>query len=513
MADFFMGQDKREFSQKLLLMTSCLNCDIWAWIQSLPHLNQWKKDSMTLSICSSKSSSATLNLSVAKIPSSTSISFSLNANFGLPFSLWTSKPVPVHSTSSQLLDEEAICNLLLNCVQDVLNYGPNKNGYLNRMPRTNSTTNLKGIFNIAILTLAFLVCIYEAPSDLRTSCLYTITDQLTAPQSREDSKLLMRLLGSNVEEQWMRSLNLAITNWKMELKAAYRTLKAPSSLFSHAFSTFGLWKVQLYCPVIAMEIENSSGSADEQLLFSLNYHQLEGVIQLKYKVIIQEKWADVIVEIDNIRLDVVGLLNETLMDEKGAGAAEKPFPSRISLQLTPTLQTDILSVSVSKSSENPQREIGTEKSIEGSIEPSNTYLGLRVSVGETMTTVLKPWKFEESVRGDSGNLNWFLHDSADGREVFSSRPSKVALFQPKAWFRNRYTSAYRPFTRQGGVIFAGDEYGESVCWKVDKSAIGKRMEWEIRGCVGLTYWPNKYRTFYNETRRADFRETLYLNLA
>lgn len=200
------------------------------------------------------------------------------------------------------------------------------------------------------------------------------------------------------------------------------------------------------------------------------------------------------------------------MSERGAGVAEKHFPSRISLQLTPALQTQVLSISVNKSSENPTREIGMEKSIEAGFDPPNPYLGLRVSAAETMTMSLKPWKFEESVYGYSANLNWFLHDSADGREVVSSKPSKMALIHPKAWFKDRYSSAYRPFTRQGGIVFAGDEYGESVCWKVDRSAMGKTMEWEIKGQIWLTYWPNKHRTFYNETRRLEFREVLHLTL-
>jgi hypothetical protein len=210
------------------------------------------------------------------------------------------------------------------------------------------------------------------------------------------------------------------------------------------------------------------------------------------------------------RCDVIRLVNETLLNQRGVGAAEKHFPSRISLQLTPTLQTNILSLSVSKSSENPAREFGYEKGIEAGLQSSNPYLGLKVSAGETMTMSLKPWKFEESVDGYSASLNWFLHDSMDGREVFSSKPSKVALLNPKAWFRDRYSSAYRPFTRQGGVIFAGDEYGERVCWKVDKSAVGRSMEWEIRGWIWLTYWPNKYKTSYAETRRLEFREIVHL---
>lgn len=201
------------------------------------------------------------------------------------------------------------------------------------------------------------------------------------------------------------------------------------------------------------------------------------------------------------------------MSEKGVGADDKHFPSRISLQITPTVQDNILSVSVGKSSENPIREIGMEKGIEASFEPPNPYLGLKVSAGESMTMSLKPWKFEESVYGYSANLNWYLHDSVDGREVFSSKPSKMALISPKAWFKHRYSSAYRPFTRQGGVVFAGDEYGESVLWKVDKSAIGRTIEWEIRGWIWLTYWPNKYKTRYNETRRLEFKEILNLTIS
>ncbi|RRT50411.1 hypothetical protein B296_00007653 [Ensete ventricosum] len=163
------------------------------------------------------------------------------------------------------------------------------------------------------------------------------------------------------------------------------------------------------------------------------------------------------------------------MAERGYGSGEKHFPSRISLQVTPTQQSDVVSVSVSKSSDNPTQEIGLEKALEGGFEPPGTYLGIRVSTTETVTVSVKPWKFEQSVHGASGKLNWFLHDGINGREVFSSKPSKFSLLQPRAWFRDRYSSVYRPFTKDGGVIFAGDEYGESVWWKVGPGAFGKTM--------------------------------------
>ncbi|XP_017984485.1 PREDICTED: uncharacterized protein LOC18585782 [Theobroma cacao] len=498
-------------------MASCCNPDMFTWIQNLPPITQWKTSFMSVCICSSSSSShPSLKLSVAKNPHSSTLSISIVADFSVSIPLWASKPLAINPNSSKLLDEEAISCLVLNFIQDVLSYGSNKNSFLIRFPKLESVSGLKGIFNLSFLTLAFLICIYEAPVDLRSACLNTLKHQLACSQLREASKSLMRLLGSNLEEQWMRSINLAITNWIVELQATHRTLmKTPSPLFSYAISTFGLWKVQLYCPVIAMDIESSSNASvdDQRLLFSLHYHQLEGVIQVNYKVIVQEKWIDVMLNIDNIRCNIIRLVNETLMNERGVGADDKHFPSRVSLHVTPTLQSNILSVSVSKSTENPAREIEIEKSIETSFDPPNSFLGLKVSVGETTTMSMKPWKFEQSVNGYSGTLNWFLHDSVDGREVVSSKPSKLALINPKAWFKDRYSNVHRPFTRQGGVIFAGDEYGEKVWWKVDKSAMGKTMEWEIRGWIWLTYWPNKHRTFYNETRSLEFREILHLNIA
>lgn len=280
---------------------SCRSTDIWEWIQKLPPITQWKKDSMSTCICASNSSLATLSLNITKNISAQSLSFAIFANFSLPVSLWISKPIYV-SSSSSLGNEKTTYNLILNFIQDVLKYGPSKQIQPIKIPNINPPSYLKDIFNVSFLTLVFLVCIYEAPTDLRFNCLLALKDELSTSQSREASKLLMRLLGSsNIEEQWMRCLNLAITNWKMELKAANRILKGPSPLFSHAFSTSGLWKVQLYCPIITMEIENTSGSADERLAFSLNYHHLEGVIQLNYKAIVKEKWIEVMVNIDNIR--------------------------------------------------------------------------------------------------------------------------------------------------------------------------------------------------------------------
>ncbi|KAL8137469.1 hypothetical protein V2J09_003470 [Rumex salicifolius] len=504
----------------------------WEWLHSLPPLHQWKHNSISIPFCSSTSpysSYVYLSLSISKItptPSTSTsnspfICLSIAANSStLPLPLWTSKPIKISPTTPTLISTQSIQTLFLNNIQDILNYGC----FSIQLPSTITTTLfhesssfLRDSFNLSLLTLAFLVCIYEAPLDLRPFCLVSLKDRLSEPRSKDASRLLMRALGATLEERWMRSLNLGVTNWKAVIDNS-QIVRCPSPMFSNSVSGFGMWKLHFYCPVVAMEVESSSGGpADKKLMFSLMYHQLEGVVQLNHKVVVKDKWIEVMVNIDNIRLSVVPLVSEALLSNRGVGVSEKHFPSRISLQLAPSLpsSTDILSVSVNKSSGNPSMEIEHEKGIEGSFEPPTSLIpALRVSATETTTTTLKPWKFEESAHGNSVAISWFLHDVGDGREVFSSKPSKMAFFEPRAWFRNRYKSANRPFTRQGGVVFAKNEYGDhTVCWKVDKGAVGRKMEWEIKGCIGLTYWPNRHWTFYNETRRAEFNETFHLSLS
>lgn len=286
------------------MATPCCFPDMFDWIQNLPSITQGKTNSISICICSTSSSQPSLNLFVTKNLQSPSLIFSIAADFSVPISLWSSKAFKINPKSSKLLQEDTISSLLTNFIEDVLNYGPNsaKNNSLLKFLKFDSMSNFKDVFNLAFLTLLFLICIYEAPADLRSGCLNTIKNELAGCQPRAASKLLMKQLGSNLEEQWMRSINLAITNWILELQATHRTITTPSPLFSYALSTFGLWKIHVFCPVIAMDIVSSSNpSLDERLLFSLNYHQLEGVIQFNYKVIIQEKWVNLMLNIDNIR--------------------------------------------------------------------------------------------------------------------------------------------------------------------------------------------------------------------
>ncbi|CAM0875606.1 unnamed protein product [Alopecurus aequalis] len=503
--------------------------DIWQWIRSLPRQWRGEGESHCLQICTSPSTSQSLNLVVSRQPetethSSVSLRFSIcddeSSHAHDAVSLWSSKcskPKPANTTdvATQFLLEEIICG--------VLRYGPySSSRAVFMLPNVQVSEDSGRSLSLSVLTLALLVCVYEAPSTLRREFIATITARLTRHEMRHAARELMLALGSSLEEQWMRSVNLGVTNWVMEALRRSGTVSPPRfAVFSYALSASRLWKVQLYCPVVAMTMEHYSHHhrqqqqlvKDERLLFSLNYQQLESVIQLVYRVAFKENWIDVAVNVDNIRCDVVQLVSETLMARQGYGSDEKHFPSRISLQLTPLAQSDILSLSVSRSTDNPVQEVGTDKGIDTTLGAAPASIGISVSAHEMVTRSMKPWKFEQSVHGNTASLSWFLHGGGGGgREVFSSDPPKLELFQPRSWFRNRYTSPSRPFTRSGGVIFADDEYGESVCWRMGTAAAGKTMEWEIKGRIWVTYWPNKKRTLHTETRRLEFRELLHLNI-
>jgi hypothetical protein len=285
-------------------MAYCKSLDVFSWIQNLPPISQWKTDSMSISLCSSMNSSQpSLNLTISKNHQTSKLSFAIVADFNIPIFLWTSKPF---KPSTKVAHEETISNLLVNFIQDILHYGSKNNNIFIKFPQLDTISNFSDIFNLAFLTLLFLVCIYEAPSDLRYGCLNTIKEQLSGCVSRKSSTLLMKLLGSNLEEKWMRSINLAITNWIVELQEVgshhYSKFRTPSPLFSYAFSAYGLWKVQLYCPLITMDIVRANNhAADERLQFSLKYQQLEGVLQFNHKVFVKEKWVEIMVNIDNIR--------------------------------------------------------------------------------------------------------------------------------------------------------------------------------------------------------------------
>ena len=273
--------------------------DIWQWIRRLP--GQWRGGSYSLQICNSPSTNQSLNLVVSKHSESQplNLSFSICTELHDPISLWSSNCSTLRSAHSTDLS----ASFLHDIICGVLRYGPYSNSQsIFRLPNVQISEDPGKTFNLAAFTLAILVSIYEAPSNLRHEFIKKISSQLMRDEMQYAAKKLMLMLGSNAEELWMRSVNLGVTNWTMEGLRSGDGSPSPFTVFSYALSASRLWKVQVYCPVVAMIMEHPSRQTkDEKLLFSLNYQQLEGVIQFVYRVTIKENWIDVTVKVDKLR--------------------------------------------------------------------------------------------------------------------------------------------------------------------------------------------------------------------
>ena len=273
--------------------------DIWQWIKRLPE--QWRGGSYSLQICNSPSMNQSLNLVVSKHSESQplNLSFSICTELHDPISLWSSNYSTLRSAPTTSLSAVFLHDIICGVVR----YGPYSNSRsLFRLPNVQISEDSGKTFNLAVFTLAILVSIYEAPSNLRHEFIKKISAQLMRDEMRYAAKKLMLMLGSNAEELWMRSVNLGVTNWTMEGLRSGDGSPSPFTVFSYALSASRLWKVQVYCPVVAMIMEHPSRQTkDEKLLFSLNYQQLEGVIQFVYRVTIKENWIDVTVKVDKLR--------------------------------------------------------------------------------------------------------------------------------------------------------------------------------------------------------------------
>ncbi|TVU39946.1 hypothetical protein EJB05_13390 [Eragrostis curvula] len=239
------------------------------------------------------------------------LSFSICAEFHDSISLWSSNYSRLRSSNAT----DASARFLHDIICGVLQYGPYSNRRsLVRLPSVQIPEDSSGkIFNIAALTLAILVSIYEAPSSLRREFIDTISAQLMRRDMGDAAKKLMLTLGSNVEEQWMLSVNLASPTgpWSVSGPVYLRRLpRCSPTLFQRPSCG------RSRCTALLCHGHGASFTSDERreaAVLADTYQQLESVIQLVCQRFGKENWIDVSVNVDNIRCDVVQLVSESLM--------------------------------------------------------------------------------------------------------------------------------------------------------------------------------------------------------
>ncbi|XP_057848431.1 uncharacterized protein LOC131058874 [Cryptomeria japonica] len=290
------------------------------------------------------------------------------------------------------------------------------------------------------------------------------------------------------------------------------------SRISYNSSTEGSWIITSYSPLSALKTEEKySGFREkahlkwadvdrDRLRWGLNNHQLQCTLQFEPVVNVCSDCIKVSLHLDNVRCDVLSL--EGISDESIRGLPkERHFPAKICLTIGPENGFSVQGVSLSVSSSNPITDIGKGYNYEAAVQTD--MVGLKASKSTTSTERIKKWNFQHSVfNNTNAKLDWTLYDSTTGKPVFKTQPPKISIFSGKS-----VSSFDKAFTEEGGVVFARDDYGKPVTWKIYRNFEGQTLKWIVRASIWLTYWPNAYGIHYCETKRHDFRQVVDLTLS
>ncbi|KAH9324280.1 hypothetical protein KI387_004458, partial [Taxus chinensis] len=183
--------------------------------------------------------------------------------------------------------------------------------------------------------------------------------------------------------------------------------------------------------------------------------------------------VEVAMSVDNVRCSV----SQLVFGNTNGVSEERHFPSRICLSLGQGEGTQVVMMSLNKPSANPVTEVTTRKILFNTDCYSKfpIYIKSMAAMDDCFhSDYVSRWRFEQSCEGNRGRLEWVLYDDESGKEVASTKPCKSAMMESNAWFRDRCRKATRPFTAEGGVVFASDEYGQSVVWGMKKDSVAEK---------------------------------------
>lgn len=521
--------------------------DIWSWICELPNSDEWNKsDSPPLfELASSKpspdgSTDQSIQLRAERTAGSntdTLVTFTVCLQgfhpFNTPKTLWVSDTCPISS-------EKPFLPLLLQLLNEIMSRSPT--GHVSTCPRSqlqklkpgpvswvmdsHSPESFSSFFNLVFLTRLFWLCACDAPSEVGSlyfnSLLGPNVDVLSCTHVPVLRTFLVSV-GVDAELCFMRTLGYMLAKWLIlrEVGVGLQTLTPSHGNnlgFSYASEAHGFWVLKGYAPVLGMKLTRSSDrrfqfpvkvmEAKECVLrYGLAHQQLEAVIQMEYTVGFYDGFIQLNTRVDNIRLHVANLGFNKSDD---ADYAETHFPSRIRVWVGPEVgATYVAGVSLGRSTSNGEKEMERQKVVKGNFEKSTG----PPKVKSTMMTRTKTknWRWDQDVEGNAAIFDAMLYDNVTGIEVATWKPLSGGG-NLRHNFQNRYVGANRVFTKTGGLVFAGDKYGEGVGWRLSKEMEGSVLKWRIGGQVWLSYWPNEVKSSYFETRCVEWCDEVDLPL-
>ncbi|XP_077225016.1 uncharacterized protein LOC143858242 [Tasmannia lanceolata] len=522
--------------------------DVWSWINNLPSPNNWpESDSqLVLQLASSKNNQDNTTKSILFIAERTYgsntealVTFSISLLGSLDLSnnthktLWVSDPCPISSQKHFLQ-----LTLLLQLVRELITRSPTIDSRapipLNldmkvvslTLNSVDSDDSISHLFHLVLLSRLFLLCVCDSPTEFGSLYFQTLAPNLDESifSSNRVMKSFLSSLGPDGELYFMRTIGYMLAKWLIfkdisGIQPLSTRAQNQHLVFSYAKESHGLLVLKGYAPVQAMTRTGTSQQqkdpvygfleAKESVLrYALGHQQLETVIQLEYSVSLHEGFIHVGARVDNIRLHVtrLGLTGEEAGAGAGEYAEETHFPSRVQVWVGPYGSGIVSSLSLGRSTENPEREVETTKVVKGSFGDSK-FPTVKATARSGGRAKVRNWRWEQEAEGNTAVMDWVLCDNGSGAEV-----SKWGAQDNKIGFQKRYSGAWRAFSKKGGVVFAGDEYGEWVRWRVGKEMEGRVLKWKLGGKVWLSYWPNQFKTCYGETRCIEWCEDVDLPL-
>ncbi|XP_010271363.1 PREDICTED: uncharacterized protein LOC104607417 [Nelumbo nucifera] len=445
--------------------------------------------------------------------------------------LWVSDPCPLSA-------DKPFLPLLLQLLQEIIARSPSTHdttcprSQLQRLKPepiswildSHSPESFSNFFNLVFLCRLFWLCVCDAPSEVGSLYFKTLLPpNLEALSSNKHViRTFLMSVGVDAELCFMRTLGYMLAKWLMlrELGVGLQSLTPLPSYrlgFSYATESHGFWILKAYAPILSMPRTCVNGQQDQYplletkesvLRYALAHQQLEAVIQLEYSVGFYDGFLQVNARVDNIRFHVAKL--GLSKNDYGEYTEEKHFPSRIRIWVGPEIgSTYVASLSLGRSTDNPEREVETQKTMHGSFGKSKVPK-VKAKATSSARTRMRNWRWEQDADGNAAVFEAVLCDNVSGIEVATWKPAKGG--NPVNGLRRRYSGPNRPFNKSGGVIFAGDEYGEGVGWRLSKEMEGSVLKWRIGGKVWLSYWPNDLKSPYFETRCVDWCDEVDLPL-
>ncbi|XP_022725064.1 uncharacterized protein LOC111281650 [Durio zibethinus] len=493
--------------------------DIGSWICELPNSGEWAESDLllifTLASAGKKQgdSSRSIQLRVERTSESNSEAFLI---FKICFEgfqpsddekpIWLSDACPLSS-------EQPSLPVVLQLLQETVNRSPAvpdstcprsqlqklKPEPISWIMESHSSDSFSSFFNLVFLTRLFWLCARDAPSEIGSFYFQSLLGPNIETLTCKQAPVLWTFLvpfGVDNGLCFMRTLVNILAKWMIlrEVSVELQNLTPlPRQHFgiSYATEAHGFWTFKGYALVNAMKLMHSSdqrskfpaiGAKESLLRYALAHQQLE-----------------VRARVDK-RLHVAKLGFRKKEDAMDYYFDERHFPSRIRVWVGPEVgSTYVSGLSLGCSTDNGGREVETQRIVKESFGKSKTS-GIKAKARVSMRNKTKNWRWDQDAEGNTAVFDAVLSDSVTGHEIATWKSfDNGNSLKCNNSFQNRYYGVNRPFTKAGGLVFAGDDYGERVGWRLSKEMEGSVLKWRNGGEVRLSYWPNNIRNSYVET--------------